>query len=154
MVSRNALNYELSKPLQLEDCSHAGTCNGCAASISCGWCNGSCLDIRQLSACSIEPILETESCNLCSSHMDCVSCIETDCMWLGNQCKSTLSGVPSNAIIEEGLCPEPCHSRQTCQNCLVTDAHGQDNCGWCSSTASCFDFGVYTSMYTFGQCSR
>ena len=129
-------------------------------------------DIHQCARVSAGPA----DCTDCTDFVDCKTCLDSKlpCDWHtgANGCVENRS-YPILAILNEietamalntsemnqtntsnvstaigsDSCPAQCSQLTSCSTCLDSN-----NCGWCASTQTCFDFAEYTLANAFGQC--
>lgn len=157
------MSYMVASPvgsLLPGNCSSLASCQSCTASSACVWCDGSCLSKTAAATSSCDAYaIDNEACVVCDSLISCEECLAPDvvdrCMWVNNRCASQPAApvLPSTALVNQSMCPLPCAERRACSACLdASDSFADRTCGWCESTASCFDWGPYTADHSLGQC--
>lgn len=101
--------------------------------------------------------MDASDCPACGTFVECSSCLTApglQCQWAIDTCQplGTYAGIAP--ILNSTNCAAPCNVRGDCSSCTAYDPTGQAlQCGWCDSSQSCFDFGLYTATDSLGQCS-
>ncbi|XP_065347637.1 multiple epidermal growth factor-like domains protein 8 [Cloeon dipterum] len=141
------------------DCGAHQNCLQCVADQSCGWCEltDQCIARKgkEQTSCTRSDghwrylILQSPACPRCSDITSCKACSSNPlCEWWSHEAQCTRRGRLQGAIVEEGKCPEECHTRKNCEQCLEDSGP----CVWCHSRQECFLFSAYTSQMQYGQC--
>ena len=134
-----------------KNCTSNTNCYACTSDSACAWCHGNCFDRRkrnwnQTGDCSgLDLKLRPEQCSNCSSYISCSNCVEIAnskngglCEWNILEARCVREGrfpEPEVAVKNQEQCPEDCHQRKNCSQCV--DDPGR--CVWCeSSQVSCF----------------
>lgn len=160
-------------------CTGYDSCSTCRSDPGCAWCNGdgtaanpaSCLRIGESTCPSFSDA--SSDCPSCSKFQTCQECnagstAAMSCDW-DLASKVCEDGYPSwqhevaaaerfeQKIPEKAplVCPSSCSGRTTCATCTTTNSSNpdaNDECAWCESSQSCFDFSLFTLDFTFGQC--
>ena len=160
-------------------CSSYDDCGSCRGNPGCAWCDGagtadsapSCLPISDSTCPNFSDT--SSDCLSCSKYQTCADCsagstAAMSCDWNldSKVCEDGYSDwqleLVAAAKVEQGIpeapplvCPSTCSSRSTCDTCTTTnisDPDANDECAWCESSQSCFDFSLFTLSFTFGQC--
>ncbi|GLH01298.1 Laminin subunit alpha [Gryllus bimaculatus] len=152
--------FEYLEPFENGSCHMYSNCLHCLTDSMCGWCsvNNKCLprSLNETEYC-VSPTnvdewhyltLLPSNCANCSNYISCESCVGSNlCEWWTEDARCARRGRFSDAVVDLGQCPTPCHKRTNCSQCL-----DEGRCVWCEATQECFSFSVYTSEYQFGLC--
>ena len=139
-----------------KNCSSNTNCYACTADSACAWCHGNCFDRKrnnQTGNCSgLDLKLKPEQCSNCSSYISCSNCVETAnskngglCEWNIQEARCVREGrfPPEVAVKNREQCPDDCHQRENCSQCV--DDPGR--CVWCeSSQVSTFKLLIFQKL--------
>ena len=147
-TDNNTISTQYLEQVTVTNCSEIDNCFGCVAAQNCGFCDGVCIpyNLTAFSYCD-STILDSSHCADCGAFTECQECVQQiHCDWsLGYVClrhNNVFNGITGDV----SLCPVRCESYSLCSDCITND------CGWCTSTHSCFDQTNYLQRFEMGGC--